>query len=146
MSIKLEVANKTKRKIKKNLLEKIVRETIKLCGVGKSEMRVSLVFIGQKEIQKLNRKYRRKNEVTDILSFLYTSGYNKEKGNRAASVVEGELVLCPVEIEISSKRNKLSFNQELAFVLSHGILHLLGIRHGRKMYQLQDRVAAALKK
>ena len=86
-------------------------------------------------MKKINRKYRRKNKPTDVLSFIYTSGYNK-----GGKILEGELALCPEIILSQAKENEVTFQKELAFVLSHGVLHLLGMRHGEKMYGIQDEV------
>lgn len=121
------------RKIRQSFIRKVVQKTIFLSRKKINTFSVSVVFVDRKKIQALNRVYRRKNEPTDILSFNYSSGYNK-KG------VEGELFLCPEAIKKSAQKNKVSFQKELAFVLSHGVLHILGFRHGRKMYEIQNKI------
>lgn len=121
------------RKIRQSFIRKVVQKTIFLSRKKINTFSVSVVFVDRKKIQALNRVYRRKNGPTDILSFNYSSGYNK-KG------VEGELFLCPEVIKKSAQKNKVSFQKELAFVLSHGVLHILGFRHGRKMYEIQNKI------
>jgi rRNA maturation RNase YbeY len=59
--------------------------------------------------------------------------------------LEGELALCLEIIASQAKKNKVIFQKELAFVLSHGVLHLLGMRHGKKMYEIQDIASSKFK-
>jgi probable rRNA maturation factor len=54
--------------------------------------------------------------VTDVLSFLYT------KGN-------GEIIICFEEVKKNASRLGTRFKEELAEVLIHGILHILGYSH-----------------
>jgi len=145
MRIEIDLANRTTRKIEKNFLRKIVRGTLTLAELKFAAVKLSLVFVKRAEIRRLNRIWRGKNQATDVLSFNYSSGYNKKKASRQ-SRLEGEIVLSPEIIAKSAKVNGLCFQDELAFIFSHGILHLSGLRHGQKMYAIQDRVAALNKK
>jgi ssRNA-specific RNase YbeY (16S rRNA maturation enzyme) len=79
MNISIEIANRTKKRIKSDFVKKIIRETTKLSGISVSDFLVSVVFLEKGEIKKLNRKYRQKNKATDVLSFIYASGYNKKR-------------------------------------------------------------------
>ena len=136
--MEIEIFRKTKKRIEKSFVEKVVRKTLTASGKKAAAFSVSVVFLDKVQIREMNRKYRKIDKATDILSFDYSLGYNKGKG-------EGELFLCPELIEKSAKENKVSFRKELAFVLSHGVLHLLGFRHGKKMYELQDTVSSKFK-
>jgi probable rRNA maturation factor len=135
MKISIEIANQTKNKIKEDYIKNIIRKTISKSEIKILDFSVSVVLLEKGEMREINRKYRRKNEATDVLSFIYTSRYNK-----GGKTLEGELALCPEKITIQAKGNKVAFQKELAFVLSHGVLHLLGFRHGKKMFDLQDKV------
>jgi len=133
----IEIVGKTKKRIAGSFIEKIIKKTLAVSGKKVAGFSVSVVFADKGKILEINQKYRKINKATDILSFNYSSGYNKKK-------IEGELFLCPEVIEKSDKDQEVSFQKELAFVLSHGILHLLGFRHGKKMYKLQDNVCEIL--
>ncbi|MFH0929870.1 MAG: rRNA maturation RNase YbeY [Candidatus Moraniibacteriota bacterium] len=135
MKTSIEIANLTKKKIDPDFVKKIVRKTAKLAGADLKCFDISIVFVGEAESRKINRKYRQKNKSTDVLSFNLDSGYNKK-----GKVLEGELVLCSDVIAKNARDNKVDFLRELAFVLAHGVLHILGWRHGRKMFDLQGRV------
>lgn len=134
MKTSIEIANLTKKRIDPKYVQKIVRKTVKMAGVGLDLLEISVVFVGEAEIRKINRKYRRKNKSTDVLSFNLDSGYNK------SGIIQGEIILCPDIIRKSARENKIGFSRELGFVLAHGVLHILGWRHGARMYNLQDKI------
>ena len=135
MKTSIEISNLTKKKIDPDFARKVVRKTVKMSGENVDCFDISIVFVGEAESRKINWKYRRKNKSTDVLSFNLDSGYNKKR-----KALEGELVLCPDVIAKNARENKVDFSRELAFVLAHGVLHILDCRHGKKMYELQDKV------
>lgn len=99
---------------------------------------LSVVFVDSKTIQNLNKQYRGKNTPTDILSF---SDLFEEQ--------LGELVLCPEVIVAQARRQGWSQRHEYAYMLLHGVLHLLGYDHeieseAKSMFELQDALFAAL--
>jgi len=96
----IEVNNLTKEKVDEKFLEKVAK--IVLTGERKTETDLSIALVGQERIKELNKKYRRKNKATDVLSFSY-----------------GEVVICLDKVEKGG----------LARVLIHGILHALGFKH-----------------
>lgn len=96
---------------------------------------VSLVFVSKNEIRRLNREFRHKDKPTDVLSFAPT-----DDGSL------GELVVCLSIVKNQAREHGLSVNEELGYMVLHGILHLLGYdhelspRHSARMLNLQDRV------
>ncbi|MFA5232753.1 MAG: rRNA maturation RNase YbeY [Candidatus Paceibacterota bacterium] len=93
---------------------------------------IGVALIDRKEIQSLNKQYRKKNQPTDVLSF------------GSINDVLPQIVICPKEVEKNAKKNKVSFKEELARVLIHGILHLSGSDHRTKkeeikMFQKQEK-------
>ncbi len=95
---------------------------------------VTVLFLNSREAKQINFKFRQKNYATDILSF---SGYEGSLG---------ELVICPTVIRQQSIEHNLTFREELGYMLTHGILHLLGFDHEKSkreatlMFQIQDEV------
>jgi len=85
-------------------------------GENEKKDNLSIVLVGQGRMRELNKKYRKKNKVTDVLTF--GDGLN-------------EIVICLREVKKNAKGFKSSFEKELARVLIHGILHLLGYNHER---------------
>ena len=93
---------------------------------------LSVVLVKPEEIKKVNNIYRKKNKPTDVLSF------------EGAENNLGEVLICPSVVKGNSEKNKLNFQEEISFVLIHGILHLLGYDHEgskaqeKKMEQKQE--------
>jgi probable rRNA maturation factor len=113
-------------------------ETIELSKVGfLGKLDLSLAIVSEAEIKKINRIYRKKNKVTDVLSF---SDYKKGKKD-----IFSELIVCYDYVKKSSKISGVSVRKEMAYVVSHGTLHCLGFKHGRVMYKLQDVVCGLFK-
>ncbi len=92
---------------------------------------VSLAFVGQGRIRVLNKKYRGKNRVTDILAFSESKvSFEKFRvGPTKKFPGLGELVICLREVKKNAKKYNSSFEKELARILIHGVLHLLGYEH-----------------
>ncbi len=84
--------------------------------------------------------------MTDILSFASYKNIKEikkaEENPPAGGVFLGELILCYDDIKDYAKKNGLNFKEELARTVSHGILHLLGFHHGKKMFSLQDKIVS----
>ncbi|OGI25896.1 MAG: rRNA maturation RNase YbeY [Candidatus Moranbacteria bacterium RBG_13_45_13] len=130
----VEITNLTKKRISSDFVKKVVRKTAKLAGADLDCLEISIVFVGEAEIRKINQKYRQKNKSTDVFSLRLDLEYNKKR------IIQGEIILCPDIISKNARENKVNFSRELIFVLAHGILHVLGWKHGRKMYSLQDKI------
>ena len=84
---------------------------------------ISIVIVGDQRIKTLNKKYRRKNEVTDVLSFVQNDidkKYRLEKNNYL-----GEIFINFRQAERQSKNVK----EEILNLLVHGYLHLRGHTH-----------------
>ena len=89
------------------------------------------------KIKKLNRIYRKKNSVTNVLSFPEYKSRDTLKKSEDRSIFLGELIICYDDVEKYCQKRKINVKEELAKVVSHGILHLLGFRHGKKMFGIQ---------
>src|SRR3989344_7852845 len=79
---------------------------------------LTVVFLNPKEAKKTNKRFRGKDYATDVLSF---DGMSPEH--------LGDLVMCPQVLKKQAKEHGLSFQEELGYMLLHGILHLLGYDH-----------------
>lgn len=94
----------------------------------KDQVELSIALIGSGRMRKLNQRYRGKNRVTDVLSFPESKVFFDQFKIRSWQEVKGlgEIVICPREVKKSAKRLDSTFEKELATVLIHGILHLVG--------------------
>ncbi len=103
----MEINNLTRVRIDNRFFEKTVTKLAKLLKIKLPE--ISLVFLNDKEMKNLNRKYRKRNRLTDVLSFDY-----------------GEILICLPQAKRQAKLLNHSLKDELVILLIHGILHLVG--------------------
>lgn len=105
---------------------------------------LSVLLTDDAEVRVLNRRYRRKDRTTDVLSFPLLEG-KKMKNPTEGPVALGDVVISvPQALRQASEQGKEP-RQELALLLVHGILHLLGYDHAtldqeKKMFALQGRI------
>ncbi len=109
----IEINNLTESPVDKKFLEKIAGSILK--KEKKLNKDLSIALVGSERMRELNKKYRGKNLATDVLSFQYGDS--------------GEVVICLPQVKKNARRFKFTFKKELARVLIHGILHLLGYNH-----------------
>ena len=86
----------------------------------------TILLTNSLNIKKLNKKFRKRNKTTDVLSFPFFSSKNLSlvKEN---NIYIGDIAVCYVIINKRSKKN--SFILEFDKVWVHGFLHLLGYDH-----------------
>lgn len=113
MFMKIEINNLAKEKIDLKPVKKVIGAFGRAYKVNRSK-EISLAFVSDAEIKKLNLTYRGLNQATDILSF---------KGEEDFL---GELVIDYSQIKRQANRFNNSLKQELIFILAHGLLHLIG--------------------
>lgn len=86
--------------------------------------KINVHFVGDSEIQKLNKEHRKKNYPTDVLSF-----------NIDEKIPDGTYYIGDVIVNIDqAKRQAKEYEnddvrKEIAQLVEHGVLHLLGIHH-----------------
>ena len=87
----------------------------------KKNFQFTLLLTNKTIIKKLNKRFRKKNKETDVLSFPIKSHFNKN--------YKGDIAICYEIINLRSK--KTNFNIEFDKMWIHGLLHLLGYNHIR---------------
>lgn len=141
MTLVVEMIKQVPCTLTKSFVVKIVRDTLALSGydfLKEKQVAVSVAFVSPEEIQKLNKTYRRKNKVTDVLSFPEYTNKKAMLADVSSEIVLGDLIVCYDYIVQAAHEDAVTLEQEMAYIVSHGILHLLGFRHSKKMFALQD--------
>ena len=110
-----KVSSRKLKKIAQKVLEIVERDQAELC----------LVLVGNREIQKLNAKYRKKDYPTDVLSF--PAGDELPPG----VLLLGDVIISVEKAREQAEQRKRTLDEELVVLLIHGILHLLGYDHER---------------
>ncbi len=86
----------------------------------------SLLLSNNKNIQKLNKSFRKKNKSTDILSF----PFNK-KNKISKNTYLGDIIISYNYINKPRSQNVSSFKEKTLKIFIHGFVHLLGFDHKR---------------
>ena len=87
---------------------------------------ISLVFTDNAHMRVLNRRYRRKDKPTNVLSFPAPAASAKTFGP-----LLGDIVLAAETVAAEAKAGKVPLDHHLAHLIIHGFLHLLGHDHVR---------------
>ena len=90
----------------------------------KKKVSLTILLSNNKNIKKLNKKFRNKNKATDVLSFP-----SEKKINIKKSSYIGDIVISYEFINKPKKSNVLEFKKRIAKIFIHGFLHLLGYDH-----------------
>ncbi|MEK7557673.1 MAG: rRNA maturation RNase YbeY [Patescibacteria group bacterium] len=112
----VEINNQTKKKINLTLIKKTTELFLQSYNLNKKE--VSLAFVNDLASKKLNKTYRGIDKPTDVLSFSMQDVDNKN--------FLGEIIINYEQIKRQARQAKKTIQQELVFILVHGLLHLIG--------------------
>jgi probable rRNA maturation factor len=107
-----------------SLLKRRSAKFLRALKLSKCELSVTLV--GDAEIRRLNRAWRKKDKATDVLSF--PAGEWLGAGRRPL----GDVVISLATTRRAAKEYGHTIEHELTRYLAHGVLHLLGHDHHRK--------------
>lgn len=113
---------------------------------------LSVLIVDNDYIQELNCLYRNKNVPTDVLSFGMNESSEEEPDIDFPGDVNiiGDIVISLEQASVQSKEYGHSLERELAYLLTHGMLHLLGYDHETEeekttMRNLEEKVMNSLK-
>ena len=93
------------------------------------QVEVEVVLADAATVQDLNRLYRGKNEPTDVLSFAAHEGDEPFIDSPGETPSLGEVVVCLPVAEDQASRGRRAVAGEVAHLLVHGLLHILGYDH-----------------
>jgi probable rRNA maturation factor len=107
---------------------------------------VALIFVDEAAITDLNRRFLEGSAATDVLAFpiddeLVPGGRRPDEGGRGPGspsdldeppMVLGDVVICPTVAARQAPEHHVTFEDELALLVVHGILHLLNYDHAEE--------------
>jgi probable rRNA maturation factor len=167
----VEVVNATRTQVDEELVARLVAMVLAAEGVHGAE--VGVEFVGEARMRALNREHRGRDEVTDVLSFPledWDEGARRagvsadvavgaaaslapDLGEVAEAVLAGEarppdllgdIVICARRALRQARAGDLPASLEVAVLLAHGALHLLGYDHETDAGQMALRQAEVL--
>jgi rRNA maturation RNase YbeY len=109
------------------LAARVVRSARRLLrGLGLGAAELSIVLVSDPEMQALNRRWRRRDRPTDVLSFA-----QREGPGGAPDGVLGDVVISVDTARRQAAARRTTIGHEADRLLIHGLLHLLGYDHER---------------
>ena len=96
-------------------------------GGAPAEAEVSVVFVDDDYIRRLNRQYRGVDAPTDVLSFAMQEG--EPLAGKEEEVILGDVVVSLPAAQRQCAEYGHSLEREVAYLIVHGVLHLLGYDH-----------------
>ncbi len=119
----------------------------RICDAAESELKlprrhraeVGIVLIGESAMRTLNRKRRKKDASTDVLSFPLhmkpISGYTE--------LLLGDLFICPKVVRAKAEESGTSVRERMTWTVLHGLFHLAGYDH-TAMQAREQRILSVL--
>jgi probable rRNA maturation factor len=120
----IEIINRQRSKpINATQLRELGERALQTIGSGKQA--ATVVFVSDAAIRKLNKQFRAKDQVTDVLSFPNEAELFEEENQSHL----GEVVISVQRAALQAKQNRLTFSNEVEQLILHGLLHLCGHDH-----------------
>lgn len=90
---------------------------------------ISVTFVDNDEIAKLNNQYRNKPNATDVLSFPLGENGVYDKNQETNAYMLGDIVISVEKAQEQARLYGHSLQREIAFLTVHSMFHLLGYDH-----------------
>lgn len=129
----------------KRIVKLVARKVIKVLKIHTYHV-ISFMLVDLETIHKYNLEYRNIDRPTDVISFAYVDG---EYDHHLPKEL-GDILICIEKVKEQAKEYGHSELREFAFLVTHGMLHILGYDHQtkedeEKMFSLQDTILEKLK-
>ena len=120
------------------LINRVIGRACEVMNLPLKKVEVSVHIVSKEKMRLLNGRHRGKNKSTDVLSFPLLT-------KREISTLKKKHAILPIG-DIFINRSDAKQENKLAFLVTHGFLHLLGYDHERSLHQekimfaFQDRI------
>ncbi len=126
--IKINISADSKYPVDRKRIRAVVCELLKDRGVD-NEIEVEVSVVGDRKMKELNMKFLRVEGTTDVLSFSQDVRPEGQVGDPKDLVYLGDIVVSwPQAVKQALERN-ITVDDEIDFLVQHGLLHLLGVHH-----------------
>ena len=111
-------------------ITKITKKVVKKKNVLNFDKHINyylnIILLNDNKMKKLNLKYKRKNNTTDVLTFVSTPNNIHYKKNKYC-----DIFFSAETIKLDSEKNKINFYDHFTHLLVHSFLHINGYMHKR---------------
>lgn len=133
------------------LVERVCAYTLESEEFG-APAEISVTFVDNEEIQRLNAQHRNIDRVTDVLSFPmldFDEAAEEEIDPDTGETVLGDIVISLERASAQAEEYGHSLSREVAFLTAHSMLHLLGYDHEtadeeKEMFDKQEKILSEL--
>ena len=143
--MEINIVNQTEIEEWNSYAELFVKISEKTANVLKTnyESQCSVVFVSPKQIQEINRDYRKIDKATDVISFALKDSAEDYMISEEIDEELGDIFINIQAVVDQAKEYGHSIKREVCFLFTHGLLHLLGYDHMESadekiMFDLQD--------
>jgi probable rRNA maturation factor len=112
-------------RVKKTPLKLLIENIL---ASEKTNSGVDVILVDDKLMKELNREFTRRNKITDVLSF----GMREGKSDPVEYPGLGDVYVCLDQAKRQAEERRLKLEEEVALLVAHGVLHLLGYDHQKK--------------
>ena len=114
-------------------VEKVLHKCFEEEGLLDSKLIITITFTTPEDIRKINKKYRKIDKATDVLSFpMFEKSELDEKIRNKDFLYEdvlGDIIISIEKVKQQAEEYGHSFERELSYMLVHGFYHLMGYDH-----------------
>jgi len=115
------------------VIEKVLKECFKEEQIEDSKLYITITLTNNKQIQLINKQYRKIDKATDVLSFpMFEKDELEEKIKQKQFICEdilGDIIISIEKVEQQAQEYGHSFERELSYMIVHGFYHLMGYDH-----------------
>lgn len=125
-------------KEEEKIVKKVFKTVCSLHGIRQSAISADITIVDVNQIHKLNMETRQVDKPTDVLSYpsleniifpFDKKNYTEILSPEDNTLYIGEIIICREILEEQAAEYGHSTTRELAFLTTHGFLHLLGYDH-----------------
>lgn len=114
-------------------VEKVLHRCFEEEGLLDSKLMITITFTTPEEIRKINKKYRKIDKATDVLSFPMFEKEELDKKIKNKDFlyedILGDIIISIEKVKEQAEEYGHSFERELSYMLVHGFYHLMGYDH-----------------
>ncbi|MFA5055179.1 MAG: rRNA maturation RNase YbeY [Dehalococcoidia bacterium] len=128
--INIDIKPLYRRRLTQKWLREVVATTLSTQKVNRP-VELSLLITGDDEVHRLNRDYRGVDKTTDVITFALTEDRDDTEFVTPPDKISrlGEVIISYPQAASQARENKQTIKAELAWLVVHGLLHLLGYDH-----------------
>ena len=125
--INFDVVNQDWRKLEAyGLAYEVIKNILDICEKVDSEITIRLT--DDKEMRSLNKKWRKKNSLTNVLAFPNNTELNISEQSKHI----GDIILCYNVVRQEAKKRNIPFFDHMIHLIVHGVFHLCSYDHIKK--------------